>query len=34
VARSKLTLESIHGDFDAAPLGAESKEYIVTCRAG
>ena len=32
VARSKLVLESIHGDFESGPLDAESKDYVVTCR--
>ncbi len=32
VARSRLALESIHGDFEGGPLDAESKEYVVTCR--
>jgi SAM-dependent methyltransferase len=32
VARSRLRLESIHGDFDGSPLGPESRELVVTCR--
>jgi SAM-dependent methyltransferase len=32
VARSKLTLESIHGDFEGATLAADSREYVVVCR--
>jgi len=32
VARSKLVLEGIHGDFAGGPLEAGSREYVVTCR--
>lgn len=32
VARSPLSLEAIHGDFDETPLGAESREFVVVCR--
>jgi SAM-dependent methyltransferase len=32
VARSKLTLDVIQGDFTAGSLTAESREYVVTCR--
>ncbi len=32
VARSKLVLEAIHGDFAGGPLEAGSREYVVTCR--
>ena len=32
VARSKLRLESLQGDFDGAPLTASSREYVVVCR--
>jgi SAM-dependent methyltransferase len=32
VARSKLRLERIDGDFEGGPLTAESHEYVVTCR--
>jgi SAM-dependent methyltransferase len=32
VARSKLRLESLHGDFAGGPLTAESGEYVVACR--
>jgi SAM-dependent methyltransferase len=32
VARSRLELESIHGDYAGSPLGADSKEFVVTCR--
>jgi SAM-dependent methyltransferase len=32
VARSKLELEAIYGDFDEGPLSADSREYIVVCR--
>jgi SAM-dependent methyltransferase len=32
VARSRLTLESIHGDFTGGLLTADSREYVVTCR--
>jgi SAM-dependent methyltransferase len=32
VARSRLELESIHGDYAGGPLGADSKEFVVTCR--
>jgi SAM-dependent methyltransferase len=33
VARSKLTLEAIHGDFAGGPLTPASQEYVVVCRA-
>lgn len=32
VARSGLRLASLHGDFAGSPLGADSREYVVTCR--
>lgn len=32
VARSKLRLEALHGDFAGGPLTAESLEYVVACR--
>lgn len=32
VARSRLTLESIHGDFEGGALTADSQEFVVTCR--
>ena len=32
VARSKLTLEAIHGDFKGGPLAADSREYVVVCQ--
>jgi len=32
VARSKLTLDAIHGDFANGPLTPESAEYVVVCR--
>jgi hypothetical protein len=32
VARSKLRLESVSGDFEGAPLTAGSREYVVVCR--
>lgn len=32
VARSKLRLETLHGDFAGGPLTAESREYVVVCR--
>jgi SAM-dependent methyltransferase len=32
VARSKLDLETIHGDFARGPLDAGSREYVVVCR--
>jgi SAM-dependent methyltransferase len=32
VARSRLRLEAIHGDFDGRPLTPESREYVVVCR--
>jgi SAM-dependent methyltransferase len=32
VARSKLRLESLHGDFAGGPLAAGSREYVVACR--
>jgi SAM-dependent methyltransferase len=32
VARSKLRLEGIAGDYKGGPLNAASREYVVTCR--
>jgi len=32
VARSRLKLESVRGDFDGEPLAADSAELVVTCR--
>jgi len=32
VARSRLRLEAIHGDFEEGPLDAGSREYVVVCR--
>jgi SAM-dependent methyltransferase len=32
VARSKLRLEALHGDFAGGPLTAASREYVVVCR--
>jgi SAM-dependent methyltransferase len=32
VARSRLALERVHGDFAGGPLAAESREYVVVCR--
>ena len=32
VARSKLVLEGVHGDFAGGPLTAGSREYVVACR--
>lgn len=32
VARSKLVLESMHGDFAGGALDAASREFVVTCR--
>jgi SAM-dependent methyltransferase len=32
VARSKLRLESLHGDFAGGPLTAASRELVVVCR--
>jgi SAM-dependent methyltransferase len=32
VARSRLRLESLHGDFAGGPLTADSREYVVVCR--
>jgi SAM-dependent methyltransferase len=32
VARSKLRLESVHGDFEGGALAAGSPEYVVVCR--
>jgi SAM-dependent methyltransferase len=32
VARSKLVLETILGDFTGGPLTADSREYVVVCR--
>jgi SAM-dependent methyltransferase len=31
VARSKLRLEAIHGDFAGGPLAPDSREYVVVC---
>jgi hypothetical protein len=32
VARSKLRLVVIHGDFAGGPLTPDSAEYVVVCR--
>lgn len=32
VARSRLRLEGLYGDFEEGPLTAESGEYLVVCR--
>jgi SAM-dependent methyltransferase len=32
VARSKLSLAGLHGDFTGGPLTAASREYVVVCR--
>jgi hypothetical protein len=32
VARSKLRLEALHGDFAGGPLTADSREFVVVCR--
>jgi SAM-dependent methyltransferase len=32
VARSKLRLEALHGDFAGGPLTADSRELVVVCR--
>lgn len=32
IARSKLTLEKIYGDFNGSDLTGDSKEFIVVCR--
>jgi SAM-dependent methyltransferase len=32
VARSRLRLEALHGDFAEGPLTADSREYVVVCR--
>jgi SAM-dependent methyltransferase len=32
VARSRLRLEALHGDFAGGPLTADSREYVVACR--
>jgi hypothetical protein len=32
VARSKLRLETLHGDFAGGPLTADSREFVVACR--
>jgi len=32
VARSRLELVSLHGDFDGGALTADSREYLVVCR--
>jgi hypothetical protein len=34
VARSRLRLEALHGDFAGGPLTADSREYVVVCRHG
>jgi SAM-dependent methyltransferase len=34
VARSRLELETLHGDFAGGTLTAESREYVVVCRRG
>ena len=34
VARSRLTLEAIHGDFEQGPLTEGSQEFVVVCRRG
>lgn len=34
VARSRLSLEAIYGDFDEGPLTADSAEYVVVARRG
>jgi SAM-dependent methyltransferase len=31
IARSKLTLEAVYGDFDESPLDSSSKEFVVHC---
>jgi hypothetical protein len=31
IARSRLTLKAIYGDFDESPLDSSSKEFIVHC---
>jgi SAM-dependent methyltransferase len=31
VARSKLRLSAIHGDFAEGPLDADSREYVIVC---
>jgi SAM-dependent methyltransferase len=33
VARSRLKLEAVHGDFAGGPLTPDSREYVVVCRA-
>ncbi len=33
VARSKLRLEALYGDFEGAPLTAASREFVIACRA-
>jgi hypothetical protein len=32
IARSKLTLEKIYGDFNGSDLTGDSKEFIIVCR--
>jgi SAM-dependent methyltransferase len=32
VARSRLTLETLHGDFSGGALAPDSKEFVVSCR--
>jgi SAM-dependent methyltransferase len=32
VARSRLALEGIHGDFEGGDLAADSREFVVVCR--
>ena len=34
VARSRLELAALHGDFAGGALTAESREYVVVCRRG
>jgi SAM-dependent methyltransferase len=32
VARSRLTLDTLHGDFGGGPVTADSREFVVVCR--
>jgi len=32
VARSKLALDTIDGDFEGGPITADSHDYLVVCR--
>jgi SAM-dependent methyltransferase len=32
VARTRLTIDTIHGDFGGGPVTADSREFVVVCR--